>query len=459
MKFKGKNNGLSRHAPFRNYIQALRVPVDDRARVVALVQLLIAARPVRVVLGFEGQDYSVDRIDPVSQNGNEYIWHLHTACPIRGHLPGWFVLSGSQKEASVTFGAFDDLTALGTALDSRDRTPDEQAAARYRLAATGYLTVRASLSTEAENQPVTLLSSIAELQSVYDLYRAHPDRHRWLALIAGDYSVSEAVPASARDTQQGVELRFSSHTAKRDYTVQITANDGVVTGAVVRYAGTPQTPLYEAAGIRYNTTTGYYELNGLLDLTEQHAAAIFIAGPLQEGVKFQYGGALNKALPTDVRTNLCYPSWFNGTTLTEKYRGNVSLEIALIISSRERHDPEANSNYYTILKDTRLSYCFDSCVKLRKVIGVLDCTFVSSGSDGWYCPMLEEIYLWGVVGNFNMKDAPRLAKASILYMIRHAAPSGPITMIYHPEVYARAMADTDVQQALAEQPLVALASA
>lgn len=224
------------------------------------------------------------------------------------------------------------------------------------------------------------------------------------------------------------------------------------------YVGSALTSLFEYAGIHYNAKTGYYELNGINDLTEQQAASIFIAGPLQEGVKFQYGGAINKALPTDVRTNLCYPSWFNGTILTEKYRGNVSLEVALIISSRERHDPEANSNYYTILKDTRLSYCFDSCTKLRKVIGVLDCTYVTSGSDGWYCPLLEEVFLKGIVGDFNMKGAPKLSKKTVLYMIRNAAPTKEITVTYHNDVYNMAIADVDIQAALIAQPLVALAT-
>lgn len=231
------------------------------------------------------------------------------------------------------------------------------------------------------------------------------------------------------------------------------------TYAQPRYVGSALTALYEYAGIHYNADTGYYELNGLTDITEQEAATIFIAGPLREGIKYQYCGGIDKALSTDVRTNICYPSWQNGTLLSEKFRGNASLEVALIISSRERRDPDANSNHYTILKDTRLSYCFDNCTRLRKVIGVLDCTYVTSGSDGWDCLKLEEIFLYGIVADFNMKGALKLSKQAVLYMIQHAAPTKVITITFHAAVYDMALNDPEIQAALSLQQLVALASA
>ena len=223
--------------------------------------------------------------------------------------------------------------------------------------------------------------------------------------------------------------------------------------------GGGMTALYEAAGIHYNPQTGYYELNGLTDLTERQAAAIYTAGPLREGDKFQYGGNIMTALPSDVRTNLCYPAWYNGTTLTEKFRGNVSLEVALIISSRQRRDPEANSDYYTIVGGARMSYCFDACPNLRRVIGVLSCENLTSGSDGWGCRSLEEVWLRNVVGDFNMKGAPKLSLECVRYMVKYAAPTKAITFIYHPDVYSRALADAEVQAALPAQPFVALASA
>lgn len=461
MKLKGNNNGLSRHAPFKGYVRSLSVSSDEPKQVVMLSQLLIAGAPVAVILGFEGRTYPIDRIDPIGKQDTEHVWHLHTATAIRGHLPGWFMLTGDQKTAEVAFGGFDDLSILGVELDRLERTPDEQAVVRYNIAAVGYLTLRVVLGPESMNRRVSILSSIDEIRSACNLYSSHPDHYRWAVLLIEEdgTAVSEVAEATTRGTSQAVELRFTSRIASRNYCVQLAVAAGTITNPIVEYAGTPQTPTYEAAGIHYNTDTGYYELNGLTDLTEAQTAHILRAGPLMEGVKFQYGGGVTKALPTDVRTNLCYPSWYNGTTLTEKFRGNASLEVALIISSRERHDAEANSQYYTILKDTRLSYCFDSCTRLRRVIGVLDCTYVTSGSDGWACPILEEIFLWGIVASFNMKGSSHLSMQSVRYMIRNAAPTGPITFIYHPDVYAMAMADTDVQAALSAQPLVALATA
>ena len=75
------------------------------------------------------------------------------------------------------------------------------------------------------------------------------------------------------------------------------------------------------------------------------------------------------------------------------------------------------------------------------------------------CQSLETVYITGLKYNLSFADSARLSAASVLYMIQNEAATSAITITLHPTAYARAVADADVQTALAAHPNVSLASA
>lgn len=64
----------------------------------------------------------------------------------------------------------------------------------------------------------------------------------------------------------------------------------------------------------------------------------------------------------------------------------------------------------------------------------------------------------GLSTSIEFKQSPLLSTASVAYLINHAGTAA-ITITLHATAYARAIADADVQAALAAHTNVTLASA
>lgn len=209
--------------------------------------------------------------------------------------------------------------------------------------------------------------------------------------------------------------------------------------------------LYEATGAVYNEETGYYELNGLTDITEEQMDIIFSYGVNNSNdLTAAYVGFKGR---TNLR-NIIYPSIdMSRLNISTAFRENKNIEVACI-SNEFISNPKVN----TITK----SYtCFYNCIKLKKVQGILNLknTTDSPSIIMNYCPNLEYILIYGLSKPIEFKQSSKLNKQCILYMIQNSAATSPITITLHADAYAMAMADEDIQAALAEKTNVSLATA
>ena len=101
---------------------------------------------------------------------------------------------------------------------------------------------------------------------------------------------------------------------------------------------------------------------------------------------------------------------------------------------------------------------FNNCKRLKKVFGTLK-------SISWteycftYCYSLEEIQIDKLQNSLKFNDSSKLSASSIAFMINNALSTPSFTITLHPTAYARAIADSDVQAALAAHTNVTLAQA
>lgn len=209
--------------------------------------------------------------------------------------------------------------------------------------------------------------------------------------------------------------------------------------------------LYVSAGAKYNEATGYYELNGLTDITEEEMRTIYkYAGTPQVKAAFAYSKA---------RTNLPMPGMYNGTLYAAMFYGCPNLEVAYL--GNKQLSP---TEYDVPLIYTEGNNCFYLCKKLKKIYGKIyqrndwDLTFGD-------CLALEEVRIAELHSSIQLSWSPNLSKESVQYMITNAKPLsgaavGSITITLHPTAYARLKDDADIVAALeAKGGIVTLVSA
>lgn len=218
--------------------------------------------------------------------------------------------------------------------------------------------------------------------------------------------------------------------------------------------------LYVAAGAIYNESTGYYELNGITDLTESQMRAIYDEKDLVYKLDCPRVAQKNTRIRTfyplrhlALTSQILKNRKLNGTN---SFYAADALEV-LRYNSNVGLDMTAREN--ALPCDKYFGGVFNGCTKLTKV-WPLDFTDVTTLDNSFMnCIKLEELRILKLHHNLNIQDCVLISKASVLYIIRNSAPTSAITITLHPDAYARLADDADIVAALAAQPLVTLVSA
>lgn len=210
--------------------------------------------------------------------------------------------------------------------------------------------------------------------------------------------------------------------------------------------------LYISAGAVYNEATGFYELNGLTDITEEEMRVIYkYAGTPQVKGAFAYSKA---------RTNLPMPGMYNGMLETYMFYGCSNLETVYL-----GYRQVAPTDFETPSIEYRGQDAFYLCKKLKYIYGRLQIKTSNIGNTFGECLSLEEVRIYELVYSIQISWSPNLSKESVLYMITNATPPsgaavGSITITLHPTAYARLKDDADIVAALeAKGGIVTLVSA
>lgn len=193
--------------------------------------------------------------------------------------------------------------------------------------------------------------------------------------------------------------------------------------------------LYVAAGAVYNEQTGFYELNGLTDITEGQMKTIYIQ---THGAQRMHNRNNVFESAGTIRTNLPFISYF-GIGLDGKFRcaflNCAALETACVTSS--------------IAYAADVSYMFERCPKLKKIIGQLDIRNITSNVNVtrmfYQCGLLEDVRISSLKVNISFAYSPLISIESLQYLITNAANTSPITVTVHADVYAKIQDETQTE--------------
>lgn len=206
--------------------------------------------------------------------------------------------------------------------------------------------------------------------------------------------------------------------------------------------------LYISAGAKYNETTGFYELNGLTDITEEEMRIIW-----QEDLSGWYRNGR-----TNLTRNIAYKGtdggYSGGQKMSNICTGNANLEVF-----------NFGSNFYASYSFV----AFSGCAKLRevspqyKIVPYVEPLGYNSFDN---CPALQEVRFnmqYVTSGRVRFSESPLLSKESVLSIITtmgSVPKENPFTITLHPTAYARLKDDADIVAALeAKGGIVTLVSA
>ena len=190
--------------------------------------------------------------------------------------------------------------------------------------------------------------------------------------------------------------------------------------------------LYVAAGAVYNERTGFYELNGLTDITEEQMRVIYNSccqnpniGSLQERYSYYQ-------MRTNFRFEDNYGAWIGGFSVQNMCYGCTSLEVFAVSS---------DSNFLYISNCSRM---FLNCSKLKTIQGRLkfNSTITNYSLMFGGCVLLETVKCNGIVANISFSASPLLSLESLQYLITNATNTSAITVTVHADVYAKIQDET-----------------
>ena len=192
--------------------------------------------------------------------------------------------------------------------------------------------------------------------------------------------------------------------------------------------------------ILYNAKTGYFEYNGLTDITTKQMRDILFS---------QWAIYNNRVqCPINIRTNVVPNRIY---TLYAGTSDCVNLMTTFVGSGLEVLKlSKATIKVYV----SSITTAFTGCKKLKRIIGVLDLLYVSN-STGVFdafgaCTALEDVQLENLKYNISFRHSPLISLDSIQYLVTNAANTFPITVTLHPDAYAR-LTDEIITAATAKQ--------
>lgn len=187
-------------------------------------------------------------------------------------------------------------------------------------------------------------------------------------------------------------------------------------------------PLFEAAGAKYNKSTGFYELNGLTDISEAEMVEIYVqTGTF--GCGDNYSGV---AARTNIRTNFLIPNieyvtWYgNLKNLQGAFRDCKRLEVCKLAKDDN-----------TYIKVSDIATIFESSTALRRVIGIIDVAESNKNIAFVNTASLEGIKIKNLNGNLSISKSPMINLESLSYIVGNNINDSPITVTVHPDVLAK----------------------
>lgn len=149
----------------------------------------------------------------------------------------------------------------------------------------------------------------------------------------------------------------------------------------------------------------------------------------------------------------------SGTTAERQIRTNlppintaqrIYLNLSSLFINQQKMEvcmltpPEYSWVHLIHLNNTWLTSVFTACMKLRKVLGIMDLSYFKTGDNIFSgCVSLEDIQIFGLKANFDISSCPKFSVGTMSYLVNNAANTTPITVKVHPDVYAKLTDETN----------------
>lgn len=210
-------------------------------------------------------------------------------------------------------------------------------------------------------------------------------------------------------------------------------------GLIAEQVGGYNRKLYESYGAVYNEETGFYELNGFTDITEEEMWNIyryFNFNDMSMFVgKYPYDG-----LNLKVRTNIPFQSTIQNSSSISAFRiahkwsylCSTLRYVEKIVISRKPEDIYLCADNYI-----GCNYLLYSCDSLAEVEGVIDFSKYEGNLTYVFleCPKLKSFRLRGVHNTTTFKGSPCIDLDTLKYVIENATNSKAITITVAPTTY------------------------
>lgn len=212
--------------------------------------------------------------------------------------------------------------------------------------------------------------------------------------------------------------------------------------------------LYISAGAKYNEATGFYELNGLTDITEEEMRTIYektwgwwLTLPNLSGVG-----------DSSARTNIPCPDYKR-----LYYQSNINLGSSFAVTG--------NLDNLEVLNFIPLRYPNESLIRLSiramnwmcqgnakplTIMGAFDVGNVPNNNSLNIGGNIKTINIKNLSKNIRFYNSKVLSKESVLYMINNSAATSAITIGLQQAVYDAMKDDADIIAALAEKTNITL---
>lgn len=209
--------------------------------------------------------------------------------------------------------------------------------------------------------------------------------------------------------------------------------------------------LYISAGAKYNEATGFYELNGLTDITEEEMRVIYektwgwwLHLPTLNG----FGTALPRTnIPCPDYKIIVYTKIINLNSIFSLSGNDDNLEV---VNLRALYTP----NGFDEIKIEDFDWAFQYDKKIKEVQGIINVKEVRNKQN--IGGNIETINIKGLKVNIRFYNSQRLSKESVLYMINNSEATTAITIGLNKAVYDVMKDDADIIAALAEKTNITL---
>lgn len=212
--------------------------------------------------------------------------------------------------------------------------------------------------------------------------------------------------------------------------------------------------LYISAGAKYNEATGYYELNGLTDITEEEMRVIY------EKTWGWWIGLPNLSGFGDssARTNIPCPDYKR-----TYYQSNINLSSSFATTGNLDNLEVLNfiptqypKDFSIKLSMRAMNWMCQANAKPLTIMGTFEVGGVPDNNSLNIGGNIKTINIKNLSKNIRFYGSKVLSKESVLYMINNSAATSAITISLNKAVYDVMKDDADIIAALTEKTNIAL---